>query len=211
MSIVVQSTELLKHDTYRLCVGIVWRVDGESSPSRRQQTRSNVDISKAKEQISATGWALVTLQTPDRSWLRRIQQSWYNQRHPQGYNCSCKKLIHFPLVSFHIPDKVMTDFNSSQEKPYVMLKSDKNLTGNSRYEGFCIDLLKDVANLVGFQYTISIVKDGKYGVEDPDTKQWNGIVRELIDGASCDQYSLMGFVFRLSPTSSPLYTNTTLR
>ncbi|CAG7826150.1 unnamed protein product, partial [Allacma fusca] len=70
------------------------------------------------------------------------------------------------------------------EKPYVMLKSDVNLTGNSRYEGFCIDLLKDVATLVGFQYTIEIVADGKYGVEDPHTKQWNGIVRELIDGKS---------------------------
>ncbi|XP_035708870.1 glutamate receptor ionotropic, kainate 2 isoform X2 [Folsomia candida] len=70
------------------------------------------------------------------------------------------------------------------EKPYVMLKPDTNLTGNARYEGFCIDLLKDVAHLVGFQYTISIVKDGKYGVEDPDSKQWNGIVRELLDGKS---------------------------
>ncbi len=65
-----------------------------------------------------------------------------------------------------------------------MLKTDTNMTGNDRYEGFCIDLLKDVAQLVGFQYTISIVKDGKYGVEDPDSKQWNGIVRELLDGVS---------------------------
>lgn len=65
-----------------------------------------------------------------------------------------------------------------------MLKPDRNLTGNARYEGFCIDLLKDVAHLVGFQYTISIVEDGKYGVEDPETKQWNGIVRELLDGVS---------------------------
>lgn len=65
-----------------------------------------------------------------------------------------------------------------------MVKHDTNLTGNARYEGFCIDLLKDVANLVGFQYTIEIVKDGKYGVEDPVTKEWNGIVRELIDGVS---------------------------
>lgn len=63
-----------------------------------------------------------------------------------------------------------------------MLKPDTNLTGNARYEGFCIDLLKDVAHLVGFHYTISIVQDGKYGVEDPETKQWNGIVRELLDG-----------------------------
>jgi len=65
-----------------------------------------------------------------------------------------------------------------------MLKTDGNLTGNAMYEGFCIDLLKDVAALVGFQYIIEIVPDGKYGVEDPITKQWNGVIRELLDNVS---------------------------
>jgi hypothetical protein len=65
-----------------------------------------------------------------------------------------------------------------------MKKGESNLTGNARYEGFCIDLLKDVANLVGFQYTIEAVEDGKYGVEDPVTKEWNGVVKELIHGVS---------------------------
>lgn len=64
----------------------------------------------------------------------------------------------------------------------MMKKLESNLTGNARYEGFCIDLLKDVAKLVGFQYTIEAVEDGKYGVEDPVTKEWNGIVKELILG-----------------------------
>ncbi|XP_050521197.1 glutamate receptor ionotropic, kainate 2-like isoform X3 [Daktulosphaira vitifoliae] len=67
------------------------------------------------------------------------------------------------------------------EKPYVMIKEDKNLTGNSKYEGFCIDLLQRIASQVGFQYAITLVPDNKYGAYDPTTKQWNGIVRELID------------------------------
>jgi len=65
-----------------------------------------------------------------------------------------------------------------------MVKNDPNLTGNDRYEGFCIDLLKEIAKIVGFQYQIEVVKDGKYGVENPDTHEWNGIVRDLIDGVS---------------------------
>ncbi|XP_034245115.1 glutamate receptor ionotropic, kainate 2-like [Thrips palmi] len=68
-----------------------------------------------------------------------------------------------------------------QEKPYVMLKEDRNLTGNARFEGFCIDLLKWIAGQVGFHYAIRLVPDHMYGVYDPASKQWNGIVRELVD------------------------------
>ncbi|XP_071569140.1 glutamate receptor ionotropic, kainate 2 isoform X4 [Temnothorax nylanderi] len=68
-----------------------------------------------------------------------------------------------------------------EERPYVMVKEDKNLTGNARFEGFCIDLLKWIAGQVGFQYAIKLVPDHMYGVYDPDTKEWNGIVRELMD------------------------------
>ncbi|XP_073985742.1 glutamate receptor ionotropic, kainate 2 isoform X4 [Rhodnius prolixus] len=67
-----------------------------------------------------------------------------------------------------------------KEKPYVMVR-EGNITGNARYEGFCIDLLKFVAGQVGFQYAIRLVPDHMYGVYDPDTKQWNGIVKELMD------------------------------
>ncbi|XP_039304953.1 glutamate receptor ionotropic, kainate 2 isoform X6 [Solenopsis invicta] len=68
-----------------------------------------------------------------------------------------------------------------EERPYVMVKEDKNLTGNARFEGFCIDLLKCIAGQVGFQYAIKLVPDHLYGVYDPETKEWNGIVRELMD------------------------------
>lgn len=69
---------------------------------------------------------------------------------------------------------------TKMEVPYVMPRSEKNLTGNSRFQGFCIDLLQAVSNLVGFQYAIEVVPD-VYGVYDPDTGEWNGLVRQLID------------------------------
>ncbi|XP_076672010.1 glutamate receptor ionotropic, kainate 2 isoform X6 [Andrena cerasifolii] len=67
------------------------------------------------------------------------------------------------------------------EQPYVMLKSRGNFSGNARYEGFCIDLLKEIAHMVGFAYRIELVPDGKYGVYDYETGEWNGIVRQLMD------------------------------
>lgn len=84
----------------------------------------------------------------------------------------------------------------SQEKPYVMVKEDKNLTGNARFEGFCIDLLKWIASQVGFQYAIRLVPDHMYGVYDPKTKEWNGIVRELMEKVK----NLRNFIYLYSVT-----------
>ncbi|KAJ0061362.1 hypothetical protein NL108_016856, partial [Boleophthalmus pectinirostris] len=68
------------------------------------------------------------------------------------------------------------------EEPYVMFKkSDKPLYGNERFEGYCIDLLKELAAILGFRYEVRLVEDGRYGVLDEGTGQWNGMVRELID------------------------------
>ncbi|KAG8226049.1 hypothetical protein J437_LFUL005410 [Ladona fulva] len=52
---------------------------------------------------------------------------------------------------------------------------------SDRYEGFCIDLLREIASMVGFEYRIKLVPDGKYGVYDLETGEWNGIVRQLMD------------------------------
>ena len=54
------------------------------------------------------------------------------------------------------------------------------ITGNDRYEGFCIDLLKEIASIVGFEYKIEVVPDGRYGVRNKNG-DWDGIVKELID------------------------------
>lgn len=62
-------------------------------------------------------------------------------------------------------------------------KSDRTLYGNDRFEGYCIDLLKELAHILGFSYEIRLVGDGKYGAQD-DKGQWNGMVKELIDHVS---------------------------
>ncbi|XP_060229529.1 glutamate receptor ionotropic, kainate 2 isoform X4 [Meriones unguiculatus] len=68
------------------------------------------------------------------------------------------------------------------EEPYVLFKkSDKPLYGNDRFEGYCIDLLRELSTILGFTYEIRLVEDGKYGAQDDVNGQWNGMVRELID------------------------------
>uniref|UniRef100_A0A4X2MA54 Glutamate receptor n=1 Tax=Vombatus ursinus TaxID=29139 RepID=A0A4X2MA54_VOMUR len=67
------------------------------------------------------------------------------------------------------------------EEPYVMFKkSDKPLYGNNRFEGYCLDLLKELSNILGFTYDVKLVPDGKYGAQN-DKGEWNGMVKELID------------------------------
>lgn len=63
-------------------------------------------------------------------------------------------------------------------------KSDKPLYGNDRFEGYCIDLLRELSTFLGFTYEIRLVEDGKYGARDDASGQWNGMVRELIDHVS---------------------------
>lgn len=71
-----------------------------------------------------------------------------------------------------------------QEEPYVMYKkSDKPLYGNERFEGYCLDLLKELSNILGFIYDVKLVPDGKYGAQN-DKGEWNGMVKELIDHVS---------------------------
>ncbi|CAB3367848.1 Hypothetical predicted protein [Cloeon dipterum] len=85
-----------------------------------------------------------------------------------------------PDRKYGAQDPLTGEWNG-METPYVMMKPQSNLTGNARYEGFCIDLLREIAAMVGFEYRIELVPDGKYGVYDLETGEWNGIVRQLMD------------------------------
>ena len=78
---------------------------------------------------------------------------------------------------------IITPASFPQEPPYLLMKnpdSGENLTGNDQYEGFCVDMLNEIAKEVGFKYVIQIVNDGNYGAQEPDGT-WNGMVGELIE------------------------------
>ncbi|KAM4827929.1 glutamate receptor ionotropic, kainate 4 isoform 3-T3 [Thomomys bottae] len=67
-----------------------------------------------------------------------------------------------------------------QENPYLMLKGNhQEMEGNDRYEGFCMDMLKELAEILRFNYKIRLVGDGLYGVPEANGT-WTGMVGELI-------------------------------
>jgi glutamate receptor, ionotropic, invertebrate len=55
--------------------------------------------------------------------------------------------------------------------------------GIASYEGYCADLVALLANKLGFNYTINLVKDGRYGQLQSDGT-YNGMIGEIIRGAS---------------------------
>ncbi|CAG2168217.1 unnamed protein product, partial [Oppiella nova] len=71
--------------------------------------------------------------------------------------------------------------NFEKEEPFLMLRADngENLKGNDRFEGFAADLMKQIAETLGFQYRIQLVNDSKYGGFDGKSG-WNGMIGQLI-------------------------------
>ena len=68
-----------------------------------------------------------------------------------------------------------------QNEPYTMLRENPEaLSGNDRFEGYNVDLISEVANILGFNYTINIVADGNYGSYNDKNKTWNGMIGELL-------------------------------
>lgn len=75
-----------------------------------------------------------------------------------------------------------------------MASGDPAATGNARYQGFCIDLLAEIAKLLHFEYTIRLVEDNKYGAQTGPTNEWTGMVRELMDKVGARPYNASTFM-----------------
>ncbi|KAM9807251.1 glutamate receptor ionotropic, kainate 5 isoform X1 [Syngnathus typhle] len=67
------------------------------------------------------------------------------------------------------------------ENPYVMRKDNyQDFLGNEQYEGFCVDMLRELADILKFSFKIKLVDDGLYGAPEPNGS-WTGMVGELIN------------------------------
>ena len=72
-----------------------------------------------------------------------------------------------------------------QTAPFAMLKrNSESLAGNSKYEGFCIDLIQKVCRILDVNCQIQPVKDGGYGARKPDGT-WSGMIGELVRKVQC--------------------------
>ena len=76
-------------------------------------------------------------------------------------------------------------------------ESSEKLVGNDAFEGFAIDLIAEIAQILSklpsfktkksyinllseFNYTFKWVDDGAYGYHNKDTGEWNGLMGELL-------------------------------
>uniref|UniRef100_A0A8C2EDH9 Glutamate receptor n=1 Tax=Cyprinus carpio TaxID=7962 RepID=A0A8C2EDH9_CYPCA len=67
------------------------------------------------------------------------------------------------------------------EDPYVKRKANyQDFQGNDQYEGFCVDMLREMADILKFSFRIKLVDDGLYGAPEPNGS-WTGMVGELIN------------------------------
>ncbi|XP_069497036.1 glutamate receptor ionotropic, kainate 5 isoform X2 [Ambystoma mexicanum] len=67
------------------------------------------------------------------------------------------------------------------ENPYVMRRGNfQQYQGNEQYEGFCVEMLKELSDILKFHYHIKLVDDGLYGAPEPNGS-WTGMVGELIN------------------------------
>lgn len=57
---------------------------------------------------------------------------------------------------------------------------EKNEDGSYSYEGYCIDLLNELARNLKFTYEIYVSPDGMYGAET-ENGTWNGMIGEIVN------------------------------
>ena len=87
------------------------------------------------------------------------------------------------IIIFFIPKK---------DDPFLMMKKKNDATVT--YEGYCIDLLKELAKKLHFTYDIYPSPDGLYGAET-ENGTWNGMIKELINKVCELLYRTRGRVF----------------
>ncbi|KAF2898798.1 hypothetical protein ILUMI_07378 [Ignelater luminosus] len=67
--------------------------------------------------------------------------------------------------------------------PYGMLKDVTTaLSGNDQYEGYGIDLIEELSQMLNFNYTFVIQEDGSNGNYNKRTKKWDGMIGEVVAG-----------------------------
>lgn len=79
------------------------------------------------------------------------------------------------------------------------------MANGTEHVGFVIDLLNKIAEKKNFKYNLSFVDS--YGVRDEKTNEWNGLIRELIDGVSERIYKI--YTLKLEHSNFPHFLHDT--
>ncbi|XP_077409546.1 putative glutamate receptor [Vanacampus margaritifer] len=63
-----------------------------------------------------------------------------------------------------------------KEEPYTMAEG-----SGGELEGYCIDLISELSQMLSFKYKVHLVKDNRYGAMD-SSGNWSGMIGEVIRG-----------------------------
>lgn len=66
--------------------------------------------------------------------------------------------------------------------PFLMRVKDKNGKETDEFEGFCKDIVNEIAKMLNFTYKINQVKDKQFG--GLVNNSWNGMIGELMRNVS---------------------------
>lgn len=68
--------------------------------------------------------------------------------------------------------------------PYLMKRiaePGEILEGNAQFEGYSMDLIAEIARELNFTFKFALAADGKYGNYDEEAKNWNGLIKDLLE------------------------------
>ena len=84
----------------------------------------------------------------------------------------------------------------------MLVKDSEQKTGNDRFEGYSMDLIKAISEILGFNYTFRTVADGTYGSYDRETETWSGMIGELLSQAGFRLCTLIIFLSKINNSSA---------
>lgn len=77
--------------------------------------------------------------------------------------------------------------NSIRSLNFIIIRPEyegTNCVGNHCLEGYAYDLIDEIANHLHFKYEFRLTPGNKYGAYHEDTKQWDGLIKDLLDHVS---------------------------
>lgn len=84
-------------------------------------------------------------------------------------------------------------------------ESSQKLVGNDQFEGYAIDLIYEISKLLGFNYTLKLVPDGRYGSYNEDTKEWDGMMGELLQQVNLRNTSDLKYIYQFTTIIYDIY------
>jgi len=116
---------------------------------------------------------MLEILTIGRTGTRRIG-NWHSTT---GLNKTSNSTVEKPELAIHKQTWIVSTVLTA---PFTMRRSSpRQLSGNSEFEGYVIDLIAELSRMIGFNYKIRLCKDEKHGSRQSNGS-WDGMLGELI-------------------------------